>query len=343
MTVKANKIEKRRATTQSDVAQQAGVSKVAVSAVLGGGYATARVSESTRQRILAAARDLDYRPNFLARSLRRQCTDLIGFYSGLLPLNARNLFHAEVIGGLEDGCDIYRKDLLLHGGYRRDLSKSIFPNADDIFNEIATGKVDGVVVLGYENDPLMVRLAESSQPTVAIANTVSGIPSVVVDDIGSGPILVNFLQQKRVNHAVYLTSMFAKFPAPLSVKRRCDSFVESAQKAGLRVEVSAINYLHEILSSKAPPEALLCWNDRIGYEALAICLERGLRVPQDIKIIGYDGIAQEIPPYRRLTTIQAPWAAVGREAVSVLMRRIAGEEVLVETVLPITLVEGDTT
>src|SRR5262249_8954496 len=101
-----------------DVAERAGVSKMTVSAVLNGTSTHVRVSEPTRQRVLEAARELDYRPNAVARSLRRRQTNIIGVYCGFGYMNARLAFLSEIIGGLQEGCDCHRKDLLLHGVFR---------------------------------------------------------------------------------------------------------------------------------------------------------------------------------------------------------------------------------
>src|SRR5438128_12275157 len=93
----------RNAPTLEDVARLAGTNKASVSVVVNGSRSGGGVSEATRRRILAAAQKLQYRPNVVARSLRRRSTNVIGFYSGQGYMNARNAYIAEIIGGLQSG------------------------------------------------------------------------------------------------------------------------------------------------------------------------------------------------------------------------------------------------
>jgi len=140
-----------------------GVSNTTVSVVLGDIPSPhVRVSESTRARILAAAQQMQYRPNRVARSLRYQKTNVIGIYTAYGHLNPTVPFTAQIIGGLHQGCDDHRKDLLLHGSY---------PNrsAEEIYNELADGRVDGLILYTWPEDPLVERLSTSHLPVVAIA------------------------------------------------------------------------------------------------------------------------------------------------------------------------------
>src|SRR5438552_16111076 len=97
-----------------DIADHVGVSKMAVSVVLSGTSSKIGVSEATRARILKTARDLQYRPNAIARALRSRRTNIIGLYSGYGPLFARTDFLAKIVAGAEEGCAAHGKDLLLH-------------------------------------------------------------------------------------------------------------------------------------------------------------------------------------------------------------------------------------
>src|SRR5262249_47656133 len=128
----SGRVPARRQPTMKDIAERVGVSKMAVSAVLSGTSSTARVSEATRERILAAARELRYRPNAIARSLRSKRTNIIGFYSGYRYIDPRNPFFAEIVGGLQEGCAEHRKDLLLHTVFQR-------ASVDDIYGELVDG------------------------------------------------------------------------------------------------------------------------------------------------------------------------------------------------------------
>src|SRR5579884_4297185 len=118
--------------TSKDIANRLGLSQPTVSRILNGtpGY---RVSPATRQRVLDMARQLEYRPNAVARSLRHRKTNIVGFYTGYGVLNARNPYLAALLGGLQQACDHERLDILLHGVYR---GKS----TDDIYGELVDGR-----------------------------------------------------------------------------------------------------------------------------------------------------------------------------------------------------------
>jgi LacI family transcriptional regulator len=85
----------------------------------------------------------------------------------------------------------------------------------------------------------------------------------------------------------------------------------------------------------------VCWNDPSAYDLLAHCHRSGLRVPEDMAVVGFDGAANPIDFRWRLTTIRAPWAEAARLAVTLLMAQLEGEEVPQETVLPVEFVAGD--
>src|SRR5438105_4721214 len=108
----------QKSVTIKDVAHRAGVSLMTVSTVLNGKAGERRISKHTQDRVAAIARQMDYRPNAVARSLRRRSTNVIGLYSGIGYLNASHPFLAELIGGMQRGCDQHHKDLLLHGTFR---------------------------------------------------------------------------------------------------------------------------------------------------------------------------------------------------------------------------------
>jgi DNA-binding LacI/PurR family transcriptional regulator len=175
-----------------DVAKLAGVTPMTVSNVIGN---KGKASLQTRELVLRAAQELDFHPNAVAQSLARRHTNIIGLYSGLGYLNARNEFMAEIIGGLQDGCEHYRKDLLVHGTFA-DRS------TDDIYRELACGKIDGLIAV-LPSDHLVQRLSESRLPVMVVADAVKGLPSVIVDDAAGSHMLVSHLWEKGYRRVLY--------------------------------------------------------------------------------------------------------------------------------------------
>jgi len=326
--------------TLVEVAQKAGVNKVTASIVLSGGRGNTRVSEKTRQRILSVAEELNYQPNAIAQSLRRRKTGIIGFYmSGYL--DTRDLFLSEIVSGLHQGCEEYDRDFLIHGTYR-DAS------VDRIYSRLLDGKVDGLVLHVHSDDPLLSRLADSYLPVVAIANPTSLLPCVTVDDVAGSALLLDHLAAKGHRRVHYAASPYKLSAAD----RRQAAFVERGLEMGLEVTSTPLpvetekraGSLDELLNAPASrrPSAIVCWNDDVAYKTIQHLLDRGLRVPDDMAVTGFDGYSSPIPPAYALTTVRAPWREVARRGVEILASSSAKPSVL-ETVLGVSLLTGETT
>jgi LacI family transcriptional regulator/LacI family purine nucleotide synthesis repressor len=321
---------------------------MAVSVVLNGSRSGTRVSEATRQRILAAARELGYRRNGLARSLKRGRTNIVGFYRYFAP-GPLSDFHAEIISGLEEGCNAAHKDLLIHGAFHKR------PH-DDLLSGLLDRRIDGLVILVFPDDPLVAPLAESRFPVVALADAIPGIPSVVVDDAAGGRLMAAHLHERGHRSVVY----FSLRHDPVSIVRRYQAFREEAEARGMRV----FRYRSDMAAAPdwgipdrdsesmcalfdqpagERPTAVACWADVPADALLARWEQQGVRFPEDVALISFDGIPTHGSFPTRLTTVQAPWREVARTAAGILADRIEGKEVPPETTLPVTLKVGTTT
>jgi DNA-binding LacI/PurR family transcriptional regulator len=221
---------------------------------------------------------------------------------------------------------------------------------ESIYQELANGSIDGLVIQAPPHDPLVDRLAASPLPVVAIVDAIPALPSVVVDDMVGSSWIVEYLLARGHRHILYRTS-----PPRLSlasVQRRRAAFVEAAEARGLEVMEWAGEEqtdahdptLYPCLdrARDARPTAAVCWNDRAAYDMLAHCLARGLRVPEDCAIVGFDGIGTPLESIWKLTTVRAPWAQVAQTAIKLLVAQIGGERIAQETVLPVELICGNT-
>jgi len=324
-----------------DVAEHAGVSAMTVSLVLRGGAASARISADTRRRVLDSAKALEYQPNALGRALRSGVTNIIGLYAGYGYVNVRLPFFTEIVSGLQEGCEQVKKDLLLHG---------VFHGAtpEDVFNELADGRIDGLIVNMPPDNPLARRLAGSNLPAVAVADPLPNIPSVVVNDAEGARLLVDYLASRGHHRVMYRGSSVGA----ISAVRRRQAFVEAAAACGMEIEEFGVDGgLHrdhpgvDDLLQRAPgqrPTAAACWSDTSAYEMVAHCRRQGIRVPEDMAIVSFDGCATPFDNVWSLTTIRAPWARVARTAVLYLDSLLKGETVPHETILPVEFVPGHT-
>lgn len=313
-----------------------------VSAVLSGNFKTVRVSEATRQRVLDAAQQINYQPNVAARNLRRRRTDILGIYTRYGYLNGRSSFLTELLGGLQEGCDAHQKDLLLHGAFHGHTTERIL-------SELTDGRIDGLILLTNADDPLVSLLTASALPAVAVVDAVPGLPSVVADDASGMRRIIELLVGKGHRSLYYRDRSYPR----VSALRRLSAFRETVRALGLSAAESVAADLSDMLTPaeslwmEAPrdrrPTAAVCWNDMTAYDLLGHCQSRCLRVPEDLAVTGFDGIAPPPGFNSQLTTIRAPWAEVARTAVNLLVRRIEGEALPAETTLPVELVLGDTT
>lgn len=334
--------ETRRArVTLQDVADFAGVNRVTASVALGrsprGGT---RVSPDTRRRVLEAAHHLGYTPNLLAQALHNRRTHILGYYAGYEALNALHPFSAAILNGLQRSCRRHQQDLLLFGSFERDSDA-------EIYAALLSGKIDGLVMLPTPLGPALDKLFASPLPIVGVANTHPAIPCVVVDDAAGSRQIAAYLAGQGHRRILYRTHAEPR----TSARRRLEAFCAAAQEQRLAVTVTQAGDDHrlsaaEIAALTAPrarrPTAVVCWMDLCAYRVLAECEALGLAVPQDVAVVGFDGVAPAMPPARTLTTVAAPWTEVAMAAVDQLLTLVQGGHAPPETVFPVELRRGDT-
>lgn len=333
---------KKRPATLRDVAELAGVSPYTVSVVLNGSKSNTRVSEDTRARIVKASQELGYQPNILARSLKKQRTNIVGLYFGYGHLEPHDPFHAEVLTGLQRGCERNMKDLMIHYSFHRS-------GIEEIFAELVGGRLDGLVMIAAPGDPLVGRVKEHGLPVVAMTDAIEGLPSILADDAGGSRAVAHHLFERGHRVALYRLCPGASD----SATRRYLAFCEEADRLGMRV-IEGRTASWKGLVSEAEREVIakrhvngvtcaVCWGDPSAHALLIQCREMGISVPGELAIAGFNGIEPPIEPVRVLTTVKAYWSAVAEKAVSILVERIEGRSVPILTVLGTEFVAGDTT
>lgn len=334
--------EKTRGVTLRDVAERVSVSPFTVSAVLNGAKSNTRVSEATRERIIEAARDLGYQPNALARALKRRTTNIIGLYFGYGHLEPHDPFHAEVLTGLQRGCESCNKDLMIHYSFHR-------YSVSEVFSELVGGKIDGLVMIAAPSDPLVERVRGSHLSVVAMTDAIQNVPSIIADDASGSIAIAEHLHEK--GHRVVLYRMCPGESD--SAARRMAAFEKRAAELGMQTicgqttdwhgavqesETELLNRRHELNITAA-----VCWGDPSAHALLTHCKQHGIRVPSDLAIVGFNGIPTPVEPAHILTTVRANWSNVAYEAVRCLNNRLDGQAVPKLTILPVEFFVGDTT
>ena len=333
--------------TAKDVGRALGLSQPTVSRILAGAEGH-RVSEETRARVIETALRMGYRPNAVARSLRNRRTNIVGFYTGYGYQDARNAFLSAIIGGLQQAAANHRMDLLLHG---------IFHGAstNDLFDELMNGRIDGLFIHTYPGDPLVERLASSDTlPVIAIADALPGIVSLVCDDETGTKELVNYLWERGHRHIGYIRprTHFA------SVDRRVQAFRTAMEKLGASPEDCPLfeidiedtsPALTAIRQLENPPTAVCCWNDLAAFDLIRQCRTAGIRVPEGLAVVGFDGLLDPNLTVRPLVTIGAHWNDIAARAMTYMVSKIETrlgntpqETIPPLIIMPVHIVPGDT-
>jgi len=314
----------RRSVTIRDVAQAAGVHPSTVSRSLDPGQA-ARVNEATRERVLAAARALEYEPDMVARSLRNQRTHTVGI---VVP-DLGNPLYAGMIRGLNDALERRGYAWLMHetvdDGGRLDRTLSLF----------ARRRVDAVIVASArEHDRAVLRqFARQGVPLVLAVRWIRGInlPIVANDDRRGGALAAGHLLDLAHRRVAQLHG-----PGDIETfTERGIGFHDAVARAGLDEAVRTGNeptvvegrrLMNALLDAGGePPTGVFAHNDLMAIGAIEALHRAGLRCPGDVSIIGYNNnpLVEHLDP--PLSTISMPVIEVGRVAAETALALVEGQ------------------
>lgn len=325
------------ATTIADVARAAGVSKGLVSFALND---RPGVAPGTRDRILATADDLGWRPSVPARSLSTRTAYAVGLVIARRPeLVAADPFYLPFIAGAEQALAVVGRTLVLS-------ITDPGPAEHEVYRRLGEGRrVDGVFVSDLRPDDARLELlAQLGVPAVTIGATGDRrFPAVGVDDaVGVVATVAHLaaLGHRRIAHV-------AGPPELVHGERRVQAFAAALRDAGVadgpvvRTDFSpaaAARATDALLGSDEPPTAIVYGNDAAAIAGLSVAQQRGLRIPDDLSISGFDDseIARWVQP--ALTTVQTHPMLWGRRAAEVLLQHIDGRAPLATALEPARLV-----
>ena len=323
--------------TAKDIARELQLTQPTVSRILNGDLRH-RASDETRQRVLETAQKLGYQPNALASSLRRGKTGIIGLHTNH-NYDARNEFFGAIIGGLQRACNAHGLDLLLHSALQGQ-------SAEEMFNRLRDGRVDGLILHSGADDPLVAMLSGSSLPVVSVADNHPGMAGVTCDDGAGMKLLIKHLWLSGHRHFTFL----APRENLASVERRRAVFEKELKRrnvpaAARRIAPIDFENASSFLDDWDKEKTIVCcWNDRTAYNLLHECAARGIKVPKRLAVAGFDGFLDDKMPGRQLTTIHCPWPDVASRALEILVDSIEkrDDDFTGEVQLAVSLLEGDT-
>ena len=329
--------------TLSDVAAVAGVSISAVSRVLSDAPSS-RVSAATRQRIFAAAEQLEYRPNFAARALKSARTNVIG----LVVPDLTNAIFAELMRGVED--EAHSRDYVVLLAREEAASDPGWIN-----RLVREGRVDGVLVqIGDEvsGGPLNA-LIEGTTPVVLINSTHGGrASSVALPDEFAARLAVRHLLELG-HHRIGLIN---GSPASATARRRGQGFAAEMADAGLNPAADHVtsggysfdqgrDAMRAILTSPHPPSAVVVANVNAGFGALLQAREQGFVVPDDLSVIAIHDAWTAATTWPPLSTVRMPLYELGRTAMGAvfnLLHHGAPEDLVVTDPEPTLVLRAST-
>lgn len=316
-------MEPKTASNLADLAKLAGVSVATVSRSLAG---SSVIKDSTRDRIVALAEEHGFKVNQAARNFRLKKTQAIGV---VLPLgheidqHLSDPFFMGLLGPIADGLAERGHDLLL---------SRVIPSDDRWLDAIVdTGRVDGLIVIGQSNQIATIeRVAQRYGPIVVWGAHVPGHQQVTVgsDNVAGGRVAAeHLLGQGRTRLAFFGSPDVPEFAA------RYQGFRQAIEEAGLAAGTllpvhltSEASYaaIAEFLTGNPPPDGVVAASDVIAMSALQVLGERGIRVPQDVGVIGYDDVVIAKYTNPPLTTVRQDVERGATLLVDLLFRRMQG-------------------
>lgn len=334
----------RRRATSADVAQRAGVSRTTVSFVLND-RPNANIADETRRRVLAAAAELGYHVHGAARALAGGASFTIGLVLRQLPEQvAADALLADTLWGV--GQEVHK------GGYRV-LVEPLSPDGGRYSDLVRSQRVDGLIVSGpRSDDEELAALVEEEYPII-LQGSLPGLaaPSVDVDNRAGARDAVDHLVGLGHRQIACITNAPRAYTA---AQERLDGFRDALAAARLKPDeelivegafdaTSGVAAARVLIARGRPFTALFVASDVVAFGALRALREAGLRVPQDVSVVGFDDIplAQHFDP--PLTTVHLPARALGEAAGRAILDRLAGRPTLDRSLLATDMVVREST
>lgn len=314
--------QKPEVVTLKAVAHHLGLTPGTVSAVLNDSPSARSIPQDTKNRIRAAAKELNYRPNFFARTLRNKRTYTIG----VIAEEIGDSYSSPIISGIEQYLRVrnyffltvvHRHDLMLLNRYSQLLSER---------------GVEGIITVDttVQEAPML--------PTVAIAGhkKMKGVTNIVLDHERAAVLALTHLKDLHHERIAFMKGN----PLSSDSKDRWEAICRVAAQIGICVDPELVvqidaddptprlgyPFAKQLLTRGKPFTALFAYNDISAIGAIRAFQEEGLRVPQDISVVGFDDIPGAAFHSPSLTTVRQPLNRMGEVAAQSLLERIEGKK-----------------
>jgi LacI family transcriptional regulator len=309
--------------TIHDIAREAGVSPSTVSRVLNGNVP---VAEEKRAAVLAVINKRNYQPSAVAQGLARGRAGVVG----VITQSMSSPFYGEIFSGIEQG--------LSESPYHPMFANGNWHTEEELaaLNLLSQRRVDGLIVLwGTLTDDQLRRVA-AEIPLVVMGRSVPGIERqcLHINDVRGGYDATRYLIDLGHRRIAHITGQLAQQDA----RDRYQGYLKAVEDASLPAdpqlivegdftEQSGLLAMQALLSRSSRFTAVFVANDQMAYGARLALYRQGIRVPEDISLVGFDdqlGTAYTTPP---LTTIRQPVADMGRASAQVLRQMLDGQPI----------------
>ncbi|MDR1747698.1 MAG: LacI family transcriptional regulator [Spirochaetaceae bacterium] len=324
-----------------DIAKRTGFSPPTVSKALNG---TGSLSEATRLYILNTAKELGYTPNLTARTLTTRSSHLIGiiFEDYYMQKGFEHPLFSNILNSFKGVLETEGYDLLF-------LSRNLGGRHISYLDHCNFRNVDGILIITIaSNEQELAKLAESRLPCVSVNDVIPGISAVLTDNLGGAKRMVQYLAELGHRRIAYIAGPGSSFATASA--ERFEGYRQCLGENGIPFDPSLTEqafYWHsqggyeaarKLLARTRDFTAIFAANDSLAYGALKALEERGLMVPGDISVAGFDGdeLGEYITP--RLTTMTQNTQEIGSAAGLLLLRKLAGEKLSEVTRIPPSLI-----
>ncbi|GGP89609.1 LacI family DNA-binding transcriptional regulator [Shewanella ulleungensis] len=312
-----------------DVSVMAGVSLATVSRVMNN---NTKVSDKTKQKVLDAMQTLGYRPNTIAQSLASNCSNSVG----VLVSQLDGPFYGPMMTEIETVLRGANKHVIIAAGHSDEVQEK-----DSV--EFLMSRGCDALILDIEavSDEYLIELSKGSTPIVFINRYIDSIKErcVYLENEQGGFMATDHILSLGHKDIAYISGPLFK----LDVRDRLKGHKRALKHYGIGFDASMCiesdfkedggsEAMEHLLSLNKPITAVICANDQMASGAISVCLEHGLRVPEDISFIGYDNIPfpQYISP--KLSTVSNPIHEMGKMAARWVLQHVYNDkETVVES------------
>lgn len=317
----------RNNVTMRDVAKLANVSQSTVSRVLRGVSEPIAIGEETRQRVLEAVEQLGYQPNINASSLRGQKTHMIA----IMIADITNPFYHPIVRAVQDIAYEHQYDIMIAN------SDHTLEGERHFIQSVMRRPVDGIIVIPYhlDDDDLDELIDRTGAMVAAVGQHLSHpLVDIVFGNDGLAVCdAVTWLHETKAHSRIGFIGVMGHSPAG---ERRCKGYEQALHNVGLETHAgyeqfgdwsleSGYRSMQQLLALPTPPTAVFACNDLMAIGAMEAVQQAGLRIPDDVAIVGFDDIPAASWVHPRLTTVAQYPKEMGLYMAKSLFQRINGE------------------